>query len=372
MTCEHIAPRIVYGPSLRQIIFNLPLENREIQNEIVNFNFAAKGTVKTSASGKTETVVNFIEQRINLQFRIIDKNLKDALETMYLEWAVFGNPFFFFPDKTKPEFIAFILNEKARNFTASAVGTKWDVSLSSRTVLEPEPEVPAVGDVTSVNGETGDVILTGDDIEHPPTGNTISDEIEFSGIQLIVDANNASIAVPIIVDFSTIISGFEPEVIGVFAKSSGGGGGGANDTGAGDVDALPAGDLIIFDSGDNPIITIPGGRGGYTDSPDNPNNPGTNPLPVIIDQPLLVTIISTESGPDGGRAARVTGAGSRSYTGQEGESGTGVRFNINLPPDRILKYTVPTGGAGGTESTGEDGGDGRDGNVVNVKRFLLA
>ncbi len=372
MTCEHVSPRIVYSPSLRQIIFNLPLENKEIQEEIVNFNFVPNGTVKTSASGKTETVVNFIEKRLTLQFRIIDQVLKDALEKMYLEWAVFGNPFFFFPDKTAPEFFAFVLNEKSRNFTATAVGTKWDVSISARTVLEPEPEVPPVGDVTSVNGEVGDVILTGEDIAHPPSGKSISDEIELAGLNEVVDADNATIATPDIIDFSAIISDFSPDVIGIFVKSSGGGGGGANDVGSGDTAAQDAGDVIIFDSADNPIITIPGGRGGYTDTPGTPDAPGTDPQPPTIQQPLLATLISTESGADGGRAARVIGGGSRTYTGQEGETGLGVRVNINLPPDSILKFTVPEGGLGAIEATGENGASGRNGNVIAQKRYLLA
>jgi hypothetical protein len=368
-----VSPRIVYGPSLTQIIFDLPLENREVQDEVVNFDYSPNGTVKTSASGKTETVVNFIERRLTLQFRLIDKPLKDALENMYLEWAVFGNPFFFYPDKEGPEFFAFILDERSRNFNVSAVGTKWDVAISSRTVLEPEPEVPPVGEVSSVNGKTGAVILDGSDINDVHTGLSLSDAIELAGFIMVLDADNATIGTPVVVDFNLVVLGTPPTQVGILAKSSGGGGGGANDTGSGDVAAIDAGDIIITDSADSAIITIPGGRGGYTDAPNAADASGLNVQPPVIGQPLLVDVLATESGSDGGGGGRAEGLLGLTYTGQEGETGLGVHLNINLPPDKILKFTMPTGGAGATEATGEDGGNGRDGNIIiHLKRFTLA
>ena len=107
-----IAPKIVYSDSLITIEFDLPTANTDIQGQEVFFSRNPIGKVTTVSSGKTSTIVNFVEEKITLKFSLIDVTLRNALQKMWDEWVVFGNPFFFFPDKTQGDFFPFILDEK--------------------------------------------------------------------------------------------------------------------------------------------------------------------------------------------------------------------------------------------------------------------
>lgn len=373
MTCELVAPKIVYGNGLTNIIFNLPLENREIQESLVIFELDPVGTVTTSSGGKTETIVNFIEKNLTLEFNLLDLTLRDALQTMYDTWAVFGNTFFFFPDKTKPEFFALELDQKNRKFISIAVGTKWSVAINTRSINVPAPEAIVGTEVIEVNGQSGPIVLLdGNDILHASTLFTLSQAIVLETLNIISIADNATIATPIIIDFNSIAGiSAAPSTVGIIIDTSSGGGGGAAENGSGTA-ATAAGDVIILDSADNPIITVRGGEGGLSDSEDTPSEPGAVPVPTQFNQPLLVQDISFSAGVEGGSAGRVSTGSFKTFTGQTGEPGNQQIINLILNPDKIIKLIIPEGGAGAIEPNGENGATGRLGSIRITKIFTIA
>ena len=91
-------PKIEYGSPPIEVNFDFPPKGRDPLGRQLRM----RGKTQKSVNGLTQTTVDYIEETFGATFTDLDKDKVQELEDFYLDHAILGKEFKYFPDKLKP------------------------------------------------------------------------------------------------------------------------------------------------------------------------------------------------------------------------------------------------------------------------------
>lgn len=93
-------------------------------------------TEQFSLSGKKQTAFNYNEEIKDIDIQFASESTKDALITMYKDWASEGRTIAFYPDKDSASFDSVTIDANSFTVTRQATGTSvFQVRFNIRKVL---------------------------------------------------------------------------------------------------------------------------------------------------------------------------------------------------------------------------------------------